>query len=176
MQFSRRNFANLIFLSPFVTGCSNDPARQIIGKASPKLTAQAIDGSFVYFGELPHPTIVHFFGLWCGPCLAEMPVWNEVIKELKPIGGIDIIQMHLGAVPAQYENIHKWNDSLDADIKAPIILDESREIGNMFQAYGTPSTILIDKNQIIIDHYWSLESHQVRQRLMDTVKKQIINP
>ena len=173
MKINRRNFSTIAFAAPLLIACKNDPARAIIGTKSPKLKAQTIDGNFVHFGELPRPTVVHFFGLWCGPCMAEMPVWQGAIKQIKNMGGIDIVQLHLGVVPSQYESLNKWNDALDADIKTPLILDESREIGDQFQAFGTPTTILIDKNQIIVEHFWSLNSGRNLSKLIDVAKATI---
>lgn len=83
------------------------------------------------------------------------------------------MQLHLGVVPSQYESLNKWNDALDADIKTPLILDESREIANQFQAFGTPTTILIDKNQIIVEHFWSLNSGRNLSKLIDVAKATI---
>jgi thiol-disulfide isomerase/thioredoxin len=28
-----------------------------------------------------HPTVVHFWGLTCAPCLAELPRWGELVRE-----------------------------------------------------------------------------------------------
>jgi len=170
---NRRNIANLVLALPVLVACNNDNARAMIGQQSPKLTAKSIDGSFIYFGELPRPTVVHFFGLWCGPCLEEMPAWQDTIRQIKALNEIDIVQFHLGAVPAQHKDIYTWSDGLDEDIHTTMILDEARELGNQFQAYGTPSTILIDKNQIIVDHYWSLASSQTQQRLIAKAKNLI---
>ncbi len=36
------------------------------------------------------PMIVHFWGVTCGPCLAELPRWGEFIRE-KP--GVDIVMV-----------------------------------------------------------------------------------
>jgi thiol-disulfide isomerase/thioredoxin len=36
------------------------------------------------------PMIVHFWGLTCGPCLAELPRWGEFISE-KP--GVDVVMV-----------------------------------------------------------------------------------
>jgi thiol-disulfide isomerase/thioredoxin len=36
------------------------------------------------------PTIVHFWGVTCGPCLAELPRWGEFVSE-KP--GVDVVMV-----------------------------------------------------------------------------------
>lgn len=33
-----------------------------------------------------HPTVVHFWGLTCGPCLAELPNWARLLAERKDLG------------------------------------------------------------------------------------------
>jgi thiol-disulfide isomerase/thioredoxin len=38
-----------------------------------------------------HPTIVHFWGLACPPCLAELPQWSRFASE-RP--GLDLVMVH----------------------------------------------------------------------------------
>jgi thiol-disulfide isomerase/thioredoxin len=44
------------------------------------------------------PMIVHFWGLTCGPCLAELPRWGEFIRE-KP--GVDVVMVAVDPIVAE---------------------------------------------------------------------------
>jgi len=48
------------------------------------------------------PMIVHFWGVTCGPCLAELPRWGEFIRE-KP--GIDIVMVAAAPVVGERSTI-----------------------------------------------------------------------
>lgn len=53
------------------------------------------------FDEIRHahagsPTIVHFWGLSCGPCLIELPDWGRLLRERR---GLNLVVVHSDRLP-----------------------------------------------------------------------------
>ena len=48
------------------------------------------------------PMIVHFWGVTCGPCLAELPRWGEIIREEQ---GVDIVLVAADPVIAEKNTV-----------------------------------------------------------------------
>ncbi|MBS0539019.1 MAG: TlpA family protein disulfide reductase [Proteobacteria bacterium] len=48
------------------------------------------------------PTVIHFWGLTCGPCLAEMPKWGKLLAE-RP--DIDLVLIAADPVPQSLDDV-----------------------------------------------------------------------
>ena len=47
------------------------------------------------------PTIVHFWGLTCGPCRVEMPQWGKLLRERTDL---NLVVIDAGLIPNQVED------------------------------------------------------------------------
>jgi peroxiredoxin len=174
MNFNRRqvtlSIAGIGALNGLVA-CGQDPAHVLIGKQVPNLVLTSIDGKKYDIANMKKPMILHFFGLWCSTCHADKENWEAVLKELNKISEIQIISIHSGKVPKQYDSLEKWNNKLDDNLKTPLIADFDNKISDTFPIPGYPSTLHVDSGGRIVEHSWQLRSHRgVKAFLMKTDK------
>jgi thiol-disulfide isomerase/thioredoxin len=70
----------------------NDPHAVLIGKSAPEVAADhCLSGKAVKLAELKGKVVlVHFWAVWCGPCVATFPHLRDLNKEYKD-KGLEII-------------------------------------------------------------------------------------
>ena len=81
------------------------------------------------------PTVVHFWGLTCGPCLAELPHWAQLLRE-RP--DLNLVLIAADPVPEEPGDLSKFLDKMG--LAAP----ESWAFADNF----------VDKLQYEIDPRW----------------------
>lgn len=94
-----------------------------------------------YRGQL---VFLNFWATWCGPCRSEMPSMENVYNDLKDEGFVIL------AVDIAEDNktVQSFVDELG--ISFPVVLDQTGEIGGVYDARSIPSTYLIGRDGNII--------------------------
>ena len=114
------------------------------------LTGKSVDPTS--FGRV---TVVNFWGIWCPPCVGELPEFSEVAEELKDTVTFVAIHTHDKFSGGAVEHI-KSNYS---DSQIIFAKDKNTGEGNIYyeecyEAYGGngyyPYTIILDENGIIV--------------------------
>ena len=87
--------------------------------------------------------LLDFWGTWCAPCLAEMPISKKLHEET-----IDLPLEYIYLCTSNNSSIEKWKNKV-AELSIPgthIFVDEKieNELMGMFQASGYPSYRFID--------------------------------
>lgn len=87
--------------------------------------------------------LLDFWGTWCAPCLAEMPISKKLHEET-----IDLPLEYTYLCTSNNSSIEKWKNKV-AELSIPrthIFVDEKieNELMRMFQASGYPSYRFID--------------------------------
>ena len=87
-----------------------DPMSELVGKVVPDFSATDLDGKPIslqqYRGKV---TLLDFWAIWCGFCLAEMPNVKRVYDTYKD-QGFDIIGVNLDTDETRLRNYLKEND------------------------------------------------------------------
>jgi len=112
-------------------------ARDFIGTAP--------DGAIVRLSDLRgRPTIINFWATWCTSCLAELPDFNEVQKEL----GVD--NLHVVAVNTGEDasTAQKWLDRLEIDA-FHIALDPTLVVSDAYGVFGMPTSFFLDADGVV---------------------------
>lgn len=135
-----------------------------IGHKAPALKAEAFtDGT----GEqviAPHTvTVLNIFASWCGPCIAEHPLFKRIALESRA----EIVGL-------------AWNDSRDAvsafidehgNPFSRIYLDNGSGAALELGIRGVPETFIIDKHGVIRFHFAGPLSEQViEERIVPLLK------
>ena len=113
-------------------------------------------------------TLLHFWGTWCGPCITELPVLNELAGKYKD--KLDCINI------AYEENVNfkkletfytKYPDlSNNITIQMPSAFAEDNTVVRKLKVSVFPTYMVIDKNGVIIYRSTNEKGLQTIQKLL----------
>lgn len=92
-----------------------------------------------YFGQ---PIVINFFATWCGPCEAEMPMFEEYANQLQ--GEVAFIGINLGE---SSEDVSAFVTRIG--VTFGVYLDSDNQIGRQFLVRGLPTTLFIDRDGVL---------------------------
>jgi peroxiredoxin len=113
------------------------------GDLAPDFEISTPDGSRVRLSDLRgRPALINFFALWCGSCLAEMPVVKEVHGERGK--SFTVFAVNTGE---SRERAMEFIDFIDA----PFVygLDFDLTVSDAYGVRGLPNTVYIDANGVV---------------------------
>ncbi len=119
-------------------------------------------------------TVINFWGTWCGPCVAELPHFNDVASEYKD--SVTVLAIHSSRMNSTATSFINENYP---DSNILFGKDFPNESGKMFdpEIYYTllggsnnqyPMTLIIDDKGIIRNHYIGSITHE---ELVDDIEK-----
>lgn len=158
---------------PIINSCKVFTENELIGQPIPKMNVTATDNGMVEFGNLHTTTLVHFFGIWCMPCMNGLEIWHDQIETLKQIEGLDIFQVHVKPLPAGVESLEIWQHQFKSETHTRMIMDENSQIYDNFKVRGVPNNILIGKNQTCLACANFLEAPGVLNKFIDAARKDL---
>ncbi len=145
----------------------------LLNKPAPELTGVAgWKGEPVKLADLKGQyVLLDFWGYWCGPCIAEMPVLMQLHERFHG-KGVTIIGVHLD-VDGEVTTAKQLDEKLagfkaDAwagkDLPFPVVLASGKRLGSgenaprgdLAKAYGVqgyPTTILIDREGKVVGRF-----------------------
>ncbi|WP_378954553.1 TlpA family protein disulfide reductase [Pelosinus sp. sgz500959] len=134
----------VIFLLVLGSICSAAPdTGSTVGKMMPQFTLNAVNGSSITVMPSDKVTIINFWATWCPPCRAEMPELNAFQLQYSDTVAFYGINLR--------EEANFVNDFMyKKGYSMLVLLDSNGEVGNLFQIKFIPTTIVIDRNGIII--------------------------
>lgn len=89
------------------------------------------------------PIIVNFWASWCGPCVKEMPVLDEVYRSA--YGRYKLISVNVGDTKGTV------NEFLtEHDISFPVLIDAAGKASGRYRVSALPATFVIDMEGRII--------------------------
>ena len=136
----------LIVTIQWATDGEDGPA----GTPLPDLAFATLDGDEFLLADLAgQPTVINFFASWCGPCLAEMPDFEEV--HLATTGDVGFI-----GVNTRETDINRAREVVDTTgVTYTILLGDDGGPGSLYQAVSNlavmPTTAFVDADGNIVD-------------------------
>ncbi|MBR2025214.1 MAG: 4Fe-4S binding protein [Clostridia bacterium] len=111
-------------------------------------------------------TIINFWGTWCGPCVAELPHFDDIASEYAD--SVTVLAVHsnrLSTTATAYINENYPNSNIifgkDFPNESGKIVDPEvyyTLLGGANNSY--PMTVIVDQNGIIADHYIGSITHE----------------
>ena len=123
----------------FHTLASADAA---LGKTpAPDFTLKSNSGKNIKLSELRGQVVmINFWASWCGPCLQEMPLLEQIYQKYQPLGftllGVDVEEDSNEAI--------KWLKKVK--ISFPILFDNENSVSDLYNVSAMPTTVIIDRH------------------------------
>ena len=149
-----------------------DPKYELWGKLVPDFSTTDLDGNPIslqqYRGKV---VLLDFWGVWCGPCIAEMPNLKRVYNTYKD-QGFDIIGVSLDDEESELRNYIKEND-----IQWRQIFSGERwvddPLAQQYEIRGVPAPWLIDRDGKLISH--QARGEDLERLVVDALKDKSAN-
>ena len=118
---------------------------KMVNRPAPDFTLKDLNGNSVRLSALLGKTV--FFNFWattCPPCVAEMPLFQELYNAWQDRSDVVFLSINLGEGAEKVRLFAERHR-----LTFPIFLDLNWEAGQVYQVHYTPSSCLVDKTGII---------------------------
>jgi thiol-disulfide isomerase/thioredoxin len=121
------------------------PARDTVGN----FKLQNVAGGFMTNEDLKGKvTVIDLFATWCGPCLAEIPRYNQLYKAYQGQEDVAIVGI---AVESPRRGLETKIQQLG--IKYPVLIGDNDALSDFGDVQAFPTTVVIDKEGKIYKTY-----------------------
>jgi peroxiredoxin len=112
---------------------------------APEFELKTLDGKDLNRRDLKGRVIlVNFWATWCGPCKEEMPALERLRLKF-PEREFEVLAI---TTDNQRKAIAAFSNTLE--LTFPVLLDETKEVSDMFGVRGLPTSVLIDSDGKIL--------------------------
>lgn len=118
-------------------------------KKAPDFQVYTENGEVVKLSDFKgkKPVVINIWASWCGPCKAEMPYFERVMKEY----GDDVEVLMINLTDGQRETKEKALSYLkENNLEMKVLFDEKLSATNAYLVQSVPRTIFIDINGDIV--------------------------
>jgi len=122
---------------------------------APDFELPDVNGQMVRLSDLEgQVVVVNFWATWCGPCVREMPLFQEYQDRYGP--GLVVLGVNEEESP---ETVREFVDELG--ISYTILIDRDTKAASIYKVMMLPTTLFIDKEGILrFTHYGTLDEEQ----------------
>jgi peroxiredoxin len=139
--------AVLLSAGIFTTGCSVSLEEGgSKGKTAPDFTLPDLNGETVHLNDFRgKPVLLNIFATWCGPCVDEMPLIQQVYETRAP-DGLVVLVMNTGESADEVRQFMQENG-----YTFPVVLDGDQSVTQKYSVRGIPTTFFIDSDGVIVE-------------------------
>ena len=124
---------------------SSDEAPEV-GRNAPDFVLRDLDGVKIMLSGLRgKPVVLNFWATWCGYCVDEMPLLQE-IHDTRAGEGLVILAINSGETETQAKEFMRTNG-----YSFTVLLDRYQDVVPFYKVRGLPTTFFIDKEGVIQD-------------------------
>ncbi|OYD08098.1 TlpA family protein disulfide reductase [Paludifilum halophilum] len=140
----------------------NRDQRAAEGFQAPDFTLKTLKGDEVTLSEAGgKPTLINLWASWCPPCKVEMPHIQEAYEkygEQVNFRMVNLTSLDDKEKMKQYVKKEKFT--------FPILLDESGEVGEKYQAFSIPQTYIVNEKGEVIQKITGAMTEEQLQEIM----------
>lgn len=131
--------------------------------AAPDIAAETVEGDQLALADLDGPTVINFWGSWCGPCAQEAPHLAN-LHDFYLDQGVSFVGVNVRDNRTEAQQFAE-----DVGKPYPSWFDQPGEIAAAFDGVGPaamPSTLLLDDQHRVAARFFGAVTYgQVQQRL-----------
>ena len=95
--------------------------------------------------------MLNFWATWCGPCIAEIPEFNDLYNKYK-MEGLEILGV---SVSDNYRQLEKFTKKIDVQYK--LLFGTTDNMSSIMQDYGNvysvPISLFINRDGLVVRGY-----------------------
>ncbi|SDI00287.1 Peroxiredoxin [Alteribacillus persepolensis] len=168
------SLCGVILLTGLFYQASNNPAKEAVqvaagsqvaqtGQQAPSIELGGLDGHVyktdAFFNK---PSLFVFFASWCGICQEELPKLSRYYEENK--NDINIIAVNATTQEYKKEDVEQFVKQ--AQLKMPVLLDESGDGIEAFRVQGVPVSYAIDENGVLRETFYGPMNRQALEEAL----------
>jgi peroxiredoxin len=116
------------------------------GERPPSFTLEDLDGRPVSLSDFAGQVVsIHFFALWCEPCMQQLRTIEEVAARCGERG----YQPLLVAVPHRLDRRRLWEHAKAGGLEIPVLLDTGGTVLKAYGVTGLPMNILVGRDGVV---------------------------
>jgi len=133
---------------------------------APEFTLKNLAGANVTSDTLKGKVILlNFWGTWCPACLAEMPSLYSLSRDnVLKSRGFEVIAVAVDAASDVKSYLKKKG------IDMMVLLDEDKLVSRKFKVFSLPTTLLINRNGMIVEKFYG-EYDWTDREIRDKINK-----
>ena len=140
-----------------------------ISGPAPNFTLKSLGGKNLKLSEMTgNVVLINFWASWCGPCLQEMPLLNDIHKKYEPLGFTVL------GVNVEENSSNARAFLADRGVDFPILLDTKNIVSQLYDVVAMPTTVIVDRDgnmRFIHRGYQSGDEAQYRKMVKKLVRE-----
>lgn len=146
MLNNKRSFKCLLFVLIifFIFIANPVSAQSVSGQKAADFSLEDLEGKSVSLSDFAGRFVLLFFwASWCYHCVKMFPALDELKNDFPP-EEIEILAVNFQERPSR---LMQFRQQYDSDLK--ILLDNQGKVFNLYNVYGIPVFVLVDRQGII---------------------------
>lgn len=134
-----------------------------MGNVAPNFTVALLEGAEIALSDLRGQVVlINFWGTWCAPCQREMPDLQALYQTYEA-QGFTILALAVRDTQSNVETFRQANA-----LTFPMALDKDNKITKQYAIQGQPTTLLLNKDGVIIGTFYSIVTIDQLAPLIET--------
>lgn len=131
-------------------------------------TLTSLTGEQVTLSELRGKIVIlNLWATWCPPCREEMPHMQSFYEEHQD--EVEILAVNLTSLDHGIEKVAQF--ATEYELTFPILLDQTGEVGELYEAFTIPTSYVIDKEGRIFQKIVGPMDEEFMEELVTALKE-----